>query len=49
MIEWDDRKRLASIWQEHAPLPPEGLTERVYDALLAVARYGEDDAKADAL
>lgn len=37
---WDDRKTLASLWQEHAPLPQEGLTERVYDALIAVATWG---------
>ena len=37
---WDDRKTLADVWQEHAPLPDEGLSERVYDALIAVAKWG---------
>lgn len=39
-VGWDDRKALAGLWQDHAPLPEEGLTERVYDALIAVASYG---------
>jgi hypothetical protein len=39
-IGWDDRKKLAGIWQDHAPLPAEGLSERVYEALIEVARYG---------
>lgn len=39
-VGWDDRKKLAGIWQEHAPLPAEGLSERVYEALIEVARYG---------
>jgi hypothetical protein len=37
---WDDRKTLSSLWQEHAPLPDEGLSERVYEALIAVATWG---------
>lgn len=37
---WDDRKKLSAIWQERAPLPAEGLTERVYEALIAVAMWG---------
>lgn len=37
---WDDRKTLADVWQAHAPLPHEGLSEAVYDALIAVATWG---------
>lgn len=37
---WDDRKGIASLWQDHAPLPEEGLTDRVYEALIAVAKWG---------
>ncbi len=48
-IGWDDRKTLSDLWQDHAPLPEEGLTERVYEALLAVARYADERAYADAL
>lgn len=39
-VGWDDRKTLADIWQDHARLPEAGLSEQVYDALVAVARYG---------
>ena len=39
---WDDRKTLADVWQGKAPLPSEGLTEAVYDALIAVAKWGYD-------
>ncbi|MDF2805455.1 MAG: hypothetical protein K0S43_401 [Cellulosimicrobium sp.] len=39
---WDDRKALADVWQDHAPLPPDGLSEDVYRALIAVARWGFD-------
>lgn len=48
-IGWDDRKALADLWQNHAPLLDEGLTDRVYEALLAVARYADERAYADAL
>lgn len=41
-VGWDERKTLAGIWQDHAPLPEEGLTDRVYEALIAVARHGEE-------
>jgi hypothetical protein len=37
---WDDRKTLADIWQDHSPLPADGLCEATYDALVAVARWG---------
>lgn len=37
---WDDRKKLSGVWQEHAPLPAEGLSERVYEALIEVAAWG---------
>lgn len=37
---WDDRKTLADIWQEHAPLPADGLSDGVYRALIAVATCG---------
>lgn len=37
---WDDRKILAGIWQEHATLPVEGLSEGVYEALIEVAAWG---------
>lgn len=37
---WDDRKELAELWQQHTPLPEAGLSESVYDALIAVAKWG---------
>jgi len=37
---WDDRKKLAEVWQGKAPLPEEGLSERVYEALIEVAAWG---------
>ena len=37
---WDDRKTLAEVWQRKSPLPEEGLTERVYEALIEVAAWG---------
>lgn len=40
--EWDDRKELASLWQDHAPLPEGGLSPEFYRALIAIARYGYD-------
>ena len=40
MPEWDDRKVLLELWQEHAPLPDIGLREGIFDALLAVANWG---------
>ena len=43
-VSWDDRKTLSDLWQTFAPLPAEGLTERVYDALLHVAKYGAREA-----
>ena len=46
---WDDRKTLAALWQEHAPLPAEGLSEAVYDALIAVATWGYQQRKDEEL
>lgn len=46
---WDDRKTLSSLWQEHAPLPDEGLSERVYEALIAVATWGYQQRKDEEL
>jgi hypothetical protein len=40
-IGWDNRKTLAHLWQQHAPLPAEGLSENVYSALIAVANYDD--------
>jgi len=37
---WDDRKTLSNLWQEHAPLPTEGLSERVHEALIEIAAWG---------
>lgn len=37
---WDDRKQLAELWQQHAPLPEIGLGDAVYEALIAVANWG---------
>lgn len=37
---WDDRKTLSGLWQEHSPLPEEGLSERVYEALIEIAAWG---------
>lgn len=53
-VGWDDRKTLLDIWQEHAPLPETGLNDGIYEALLAVARWGarqvaEDLATPDAI
>ena len=42
---WDDRKTLAELWQQHAPLPEGGLREGTYDALLAVATWGYQQRK----
>jgi len=42
---WDDRKELADVWQEHAPLPDCGLRDGTYDALIAVARWGYQQRK----
>ena len=42
---WDDRKTLAGIWQEHAMLPVEGLSDGVYSALIAVATWGYQQRK----
>lgn len=44
---WDDRKALAEVWQHHCPLPAEGLTDRVYDALIAVATWGYEQRAAE--
>ena len=46
---WDYRKTLASLWQEHAMLPVGGLSERVYEALIAVATWGYEQRKAEDL
>lgn len=46
---WDDRKTLSSLWQEHAPLPDEGLSERVYEALIEVAAWGYQQRKDEEL
>ena len=46
---WDDRKTLSSLWQKHAPLPDEGLSERVYEALIAVATWGYQQRKDEEL
>lgn len=53
-VGWGDRKTLLDIWQEHAPLPETGLDDGIYEALLAVARWGarrvaEDLATPDAI
>lgn len=37
---WDNRKELADLWQEYALLPVEGLSDEVYEALIAVAAWG---------
>ena len=39
-VGFDDRKELADLWQDYAPLPVQGLTEGTYDALLHVAKWG---------
>ena len=44
--EWDDRKQLADLWQQHAPLPDIGLREGIYDALLAIADWGYERGRA---
>lgn len=41
-VGWDRRKTLASLWQDHAPLPDDGLSEATYRALLAVALWGAE-------
>ena len=42
---WDDRKKLWSVWQDHAPLPADGFTEAFTDALIAVATWGYEQRK----
>ena len=44
-VGWDDRKQLADIWQRHARLPEEGLSDAVYAALIAVANYRAQDIR----
>lgn len=39
-VGYDDRKELADVWQDYAPLPAQGLTEGTYDALMHVAKWG---------
>jgi len=39
-VGYDNRKELADLWQDFAPLPEQGLTEGTYDALLHVAKWG---------
>ena len=46
---WDDRKTLAELWQEHAPLPEGGLRDGTYDALIAVATWGYQQRKDEEL
>lgn len=45
MPGWDDRKALAGVWQEYAPLPEPGLSDEVYEALIAIAVYGWNRAE----
>jgi hypothetical protein len=45
---YDDRKTLADVWQDHAPLPAEGLSSDVYAALVAVAAWGFERGVAQA-
>lgn len=40
LVSWDDRKALAELWQDHAPLPPGGLSDEFYAALIAIAQEG---------
>jgi len=49
MPGWDDRKTLAELWQQHAPLPEGGLREGTYDALIAVATWGYQQRKDEEL
>lgn len=49
MPGWDDRKTLASLWQQYAPLPADGLSEAVYEALIAVAAWGYQQRRDEAL
>ena len=44
---WDDRKELAELWQQHSPLPPAGLSDATYEALLAVAKWGYEQRAAE--
>jgi hypothetical protein len=37
-ICWDDRKALASIFQDHVRI--DGLTDELYAGLIAVAQFG---------
>ena len=39
VISWDDRKQLASLWQDHAPAP-DGPWDDFYAAMIAVAEWG---------
>lgn len=38
-VDWDDRKTLLDIWQ-NAGMTVDQITETLYSALMAVARYG---------
>lgn len=42
---WDDRKELASLFQDSCQLPEGGLTEEFYQAVIAVANAGYALAK----
>jgi|SRR6187551_2008068 len=39
-VTWDDRKDLSWEWQKHQTLPEEGLSDKTYAALLAIAKWG---------
>lgn len=41
-VDWGDRKTLADVWQDHAPIAD--LSESTYDALIAVAQWGARSA-----
>lgn len=44
---WDDRKELAEIFQQHCTLPPDlGLSD-IDDALIAVAKWGYEQRRAE--
>ncbi len=54
MVGWepmgyDDRKELASTFQDYCVLPDVGLSEAFYEAVIAVANAGYDLAREHAL
>lgn len=48
-IGYDDRKDLASAFQDHCALPESGLSDEFYAAVIEVANIGYERAKEHAI